>query len=286
MNGIINLLKPPGISSNGAVIYMRRLTGVKKTGHAGTLDPGASGVLPICVGRVTKLSAYFLDSAKEYIAEICFGKSTDTGDSYGQITLSGGRNPVAEEVKEALRLFLGETRQRTPAFSAAKHNGRKLYELARAGMEIPEKYRDIVIEELEYIKQTGGDSHIIRIFCGKGTYIRALCEDLGKALGTFAHMSFLVRTKSAGLEIVNSHTFEEIESMENVESAMLRADSLLTRFPEIIIEKCERKVLFNGGAILSDCGCGTYRIYCDDEFIGLAEWKNGRLKIVVLAAED
>ena len=286
MNGIINLLKPPGISSNGAVVYLRGMLGARKIGHAGTLDPGASGVLVICVGKATKLSEYLMDGAKEYVAEICFGKSTDTGDSYGRVVETGGEIPCAGRVKEALRSFLGETSQRTPAYSAAKHGGKKLYELARKGVETPEKIRKIVIHELEYIKETGEDSHLIRVACGRGTYIRVLCEDIGKRLGTCAYMSFLARTKDAGLDISGAYTFEELEGLKNKETALLRADTLLERFPQIRIGADKRKALANGGVIGCALPDGIYRAYADGDFLGLAEVKGGAARMAVLIAES
>ena len=155
MNGVINFLKPPGMSSNGAVVFLRGLLGVRKTGHAGTLDPGACGVLPICVGKATKISSYMMGGTKEYIAEITFGKRTDTADSYGAvIETSTLPLPDKHQLMDVLGGFCGDIIQQTPAYSAVKHNGRKLYQLARAGIEIAPKMRDVRIDDIVYIAQT------------------------------------------------------------------------------------------------------------------------------------
>lgn len=286
MNGVINFLKPPGMSSNGAVVYLRGITGAK-TGHAGTLDPGACGVLPVCVGRATKISSYLMGGVKEYIAEISFGKSTDTGDSYGNVTeVSQTPPPGSAHVKEALYAFLGDTRQRTPAYSAVKHVGRKLYSLARRGADIPELFRDITIHETEYLCGTRTGAHLIRVVCGKGTYIRALCEDVGKSLGVPAYMSFLVRTKCSGLDINDAFTADELNGQAAVESALIPADALLANMPEIYIEAGMRKPLLNGAAVRYESeDIKEARVYVDGGFLGIGQIKNNSVKITVLLAD-
>ena len=226
MNGVINFLKPPGMSSNGAVVFLRGLLNVKKTGHAGTLDPGACGVLPICIGKATKISSYLMGGKKEYIAEITFGRSTDTGDSYGKTTGKSSKPlPNESDVKGVLDSFCGNIKQQTPAYSAVKHEGKKLYQLARQGIVVPRKIRDIIIYEIEYMNQIRTDAHLIRVVCGKGTYIRALCEDIGKSLDTLAYMSFLVRTKCADLDIEQSISADEIKAIAaNAKSVLLPMD--------------------------------------------------------------
>ncbi len=164
MNGIIDFLKPPGMSSNGAVVFIRGLLGGEKTGHAGTLDPGACGVLPICVGRATKVSSYLMDGKKEYIAEIAFGATTDTGDSYGQVIEKSDKTlPKPEDVRLVLDDFKGVYSQQTPAYSAVKHKGTKLYKLARSGKETPEIKRDVNIYEIEYLRSNSSKTHLIRV---------------------------------------------------------------------------------------------------------------------------
>ncbi len=288
MNGIINFLKPPGMSSNGAVVFLRGLTGVKKTGHAGTLDPGASGVLPICIGKATRISSYMMSGSKEYIAEVTFGKRTDTGDSYGRVTeQSDAPLPDEKSVKDALQGFVGSLTQQTPAYSAVKHEGAKLYQLARRGIEVAPKFRDIVIHEAEYLKQTREDAYLLRIVCGKGTYVRQLCEDIGQTLGLPAYMSFLVRTQCAGLDISKAYTADELKSMgDGISDVLLPMDSFLEKFP--VIDASEEKgiYLING----NDVSCEgedveEARIYVQNRFVGLGQRLDGRLKINVLLVD-
>ena len=288
MNGVINFLKPPGMSSNGAVVFLRGLLGKKKTGHAGTLDPGACGVLPICVGKATKISSYLMGGEKEYIAEIAFGKSTDTGDSYGTVTgVSDKTFPGEQELKKVLTDFYGTISQQTPGYSAAKHNGRKLYQIARAGKDVPVKTRDVVIREIEHIGQTKENAHLIRVVCGKGTYIRTLCEDIAKRLDTLAHMSFLVRTKCGGLEISQALTADELIDMnENREQALLSMDMFLKDISMAAVDSGNRNILLNGGSIgYEEADEHSVRVYADKEFLGIGLIKDHRLKITTLLVD-
>lgn len=287
MNGVINFLKPPGMSSNGAVVFLRGLLG-KKTGHTGTLDPGACGVLPICVGKATKISDFLMGGTKEYIAEITFGKSTDTGDSYGQITKTSDNTfPTASEVKHVLSFFCGSISQQTPAYSAVKYQGKKLYQYARQGIEVPRKDRNIVIYEITYISQIRADAHLIRVLCGKGTYIRVLCEDIGKKLNTHAYMSFLVRSKCASLDISNAYTADELIDMNgNMDGVLLTMDMFLTHMPSLTVGISQRKILFNGGSV--DCleeDTLAVRIYVENAFFGIGCVEKNRLKITTLLVD-
>lgn len=288
MNGIINFLKPPGMSSNGAVVFLRGLTGVKKTGHAGTLDPGASGVLPICIGKATRISSYMMGGRKEYIAEVAFGKRTDTGDSYGRVTeQSDAPLPDQNSVMNALKGFVGSLTQQTPAYSAVKHEGAKLYQLARRGIEVAPKFRNIVIHEAEYIKQTREDAHLLRIVCGKGTYVRQLCEDIGQTLGLPAFMSFLVRTRCAGLDISNAYTADELKSMgDGINDVLLPMDSFFEKLPVIYANEDKSVYLINGNDVSCDGeDIEEARIYVQNRFVGLGQRLDGRLKINVLLVD-
>jgi tRNA pseudouridine55 synthase len=288
MNGVINFLKPPGMSSNGAVVFLRGLLGVKKTGHAGTLDPGACGVLPICVGKATRISSYMMGGSKEYIAEVTFAKSTDTGDSYGSVTsVSDVSLPSEEAVKSALEVFSGLITQQTPAYSAVKHEGQKLYELARRGIEVDPKHREIMIYEAEYLRQTRVDAHLLRIVCGKGTYIRQLCEDIGQRLGIPAYMSFLVRTKCAGLDIDNAYTADELKQMrEQIKDALLPIDVFLSAFPRIEADKRLYPALINGNNV-NDPGDNIDKasIYVQGRLLGIGQRIGGQLKISTMLVE-
>ena len=289
MNGIINFLKPPGMSSNGAVVYLRGVLGVRKTGHAGTLDPGACGVLPICVGKGTKISSYLMGGKKEYIAEVAFAFRTDTGDSYGNVTgTSDAPFPSESEVRRALSTFAGRITQQTPAYSAVKHEGRRLYQLAREGEIIPPKSREVHIFETEYMAQTREDAHLFRVVCSKGTYIRTLCEDIGEQLGTLAYMSFLVRSKCAGLGIEDAMTADELKSMgEDKSSILLPIDRFLQDLPRIDTNTADRKALFNGLDIAhSGDRADKVRIYSGEELMGIGRLAGGRLKITTRLVDE
>ncbi|MGI5850442.1 MAG: tRNA pseudouridine(55) synthase TruB [Christensenellales bacterium] len=288
MNGIVNFLKPPGMSSNGAVMFFRKLLGGVKTGHAGTLDPGACGVLPLCVGKATKISAYLMGGEKEYIAEITFGKTTDTGDSYGRITgMIDADFPDVDDIMQALSQFCGRIFQQTPAYSAAKHEGKKMYELARKGIEIPRKDREVFIRDIKYLTRTKPNAHLIRVVCGKGTYIRTLCEDIGKSLGSLAYMSFLVRTRCAGLNIADAYTANELAcSKDDIIKAVLPMDMFLDSIPQADVNKSYRSVLFNGGRVVyHGQDSDAIRVYAENEFIGIGCVKNSQLKITTLLAD-
>lgn len=287
MNGVINFLKPPGMSSSGAVMYLRGILGGVKTGHAGTLDPGACGVLPICVGRATKVSSYLMGGSKEYIAEITFGKSTDTGDSYGRVTgVSNSAAPSPEQVKEALKFFIGDMVQQTPAYSAVKLGGQKSYELARRGVEVPSKPRDIVIHDIEYLFCTRPDAHLIRVACGKGTYIRALCEDIGRSLGTLGYMSFLIRTKCAKLGIASSVTADELRQPGKAEKALIPVESFFDGIPAVTADRSRAKLLLNGASVdFAESDQQTVRVYIEKEFTGLGRLENHKLKITTFLSD-
>lgn len=289
MNGVINFLKPPGMSSNGAVVFLRGLLGVKKTGHAGTLDPGACGVLPICVGKATRISAYLMGGEKEYIAEVTFGKATDTGDSYGGIKqVAAASPPGGDAVRAALAGFVGRTRQRTPAYSAVSHEGQKLYKLARRGVETPLIHRDVVIHAAEYLSQTRADAHLFRVVCGKGTYIRALCEDLGAALGTCGYMSLLVRTRCAGLAIAQAHTAEELREMRGrYEDALKPMDMFLGGLPRVDAQPQDRVRLVNGACVpYEGDGVAAARVYLGGALLGIGCAQRGSLKITTLLVDE
>ena len=280
MDGVINFLKPPGMSSNAVVVFLRKLLNVQKVGHTGTLDPGACGVLPICVGKATRISAYMMDDKKEYIAEVKFGKCTDTGDSYGKMTQeSHVAMPSDDEVMCATRSFTGDITQQTPAYSAVKVGGRKRYDLARRGETLPELYRSVHIYDIECMGRTGPDSHRIRVMCGKGTYIRTLCEDIGKALGQCAYMSFLARTMCAGLSIADAVTAEELQS-GNAEDMLLPMEPFLTKLARVDAPAEQRDRLFHGVSVSIDMpDIETACIFADGELMGIGSVLQGMAKI-------
>ncbi len=213
--GIVNILKPPGMTSSDVVADTRHIFKIKRVGHTGTLDPGAAGVLPVCIGRATRLFDILVDKQKEYVAEITFGIATDTEDAYGRITQTDSARSVTEkEVRAVLPRFTGIIEQTAPMYSAVSIDGKRLYQLAREGAERVEIKRQANIEKTQLIRQTGHNRFLLRIVCSRGTYVRTLCADIGKALETCAYMSFLLRTRSGDFTIDNAYTIAELRQMK------------------------------------------------------------------------
>lgn len=209
MHGVVNLLKPPGMTSHDAVAFVRRVMGLKKVGHTGTLDPAAAGVLPICVGQATRLAEYLQAGTKEYIAEATFGSQTDSGDLLGETILEADFSHVnLENLRQILDQFRGKIEQTPPLHSAIKVGGKKLYELARAGETIEIPTRQVTISRI-FVTRWESPRATIHIECSGGTYIRSLVRDLGLALDSAATMTFLVRTRSGGFSLDEAVACEE-----------------------------------------------------------------------------
>ncbi len=276
MNGFIDLLKPPGMSSGAAVAVVKRLTG-ERVGHAGTLDPEAAGVLPIMVGRATRLLDCFSDHTKSYVAEIAFAGATDTQDAQGSVTEPGMRVPEREEILAVLPRFRGAIMQRPPAYSALKQNGVPLYALARQGKTVEAKARETVIRSLELGERTGRDGYMLSIDCGSGTYIRTLCHDIGQALNAPAHMRFLLRTRHGAFAIENAATVEEImEAGETgtLEKYLLPLDHPLRELRPLRLPEQYWKLGRNGGKLPAGLLPGLdekerCRVYAGEELLGV-----------------
>ena len=213
MNGILNVLKPPGMTSHDVVNFIRREINIKKVGHTGTLDPEAAGVLPICIGKATKAVQYITEKKKKYRANIKFGITTDTQDKYGTIIKEVKVSDIRHEfLQEIIFKFIGKIKQTPPLHSAIKHKGKRLYQYALEGQVVDVKSREIEIYDLCIIDKVNKDEFIIDIVCSKGTYIRTLCNDIGEMSKYGAHMSQLVRLESGPFTINDSLTLEEIQS--------------------------------------------------------------------------
>lgn len=287
MNGFLNILKPPGMSSGGVVSKFKYLTG-ERTGHAGTLDPEAAGVLPIMIGRATRLLDYLPDDKKVYVCEIAFSGATTTQDAQGKIVEEGRGVPEQKELEEILPSFIGNVLQRPPIYSALKRDGVALYKLARRGAEVELDKRNVMIRSIELLGKGEKDSYRLRICCGRGTYIRTLCHDIGQALGCPAHMRFLLRTASAGLSIKDSHLIEEFETPLDAEKALIPMDSLLTHIPPFIVDPVYRVQAANGKAVpCNEEIRGPVRMYLDGIMIGIAEQRkmDGLLHFKVICAD-
>lgn len=218
MHGVLNLLKPPGMSSHDVVARVRRVLGEKRVGHTGTLDPAAAGVLPVCVGQGTRLVEYLQAGSKEYRAEMLFGMETDSGDLLGQTTHEvDAKSLVRAQVEEVIPRFLGEIEQVPPLHSAIKVDGQRLYDIARSGGEAEIPTRRVHISRLEIVDfarstENGRSRALIHVECSGGTYIRSLIRDLARAAGTLATMSFLVRTRSGSFGLHEACSLEELSS--------------------------------------------------------------------------
>lgn len=213
MDGVLNLLKPPGMTSHDVVSVVRRALGIKKVGHTGTLDPGVAGVLPICVGRATRLAEFITGEDKAYRAEITFGVTTDTQDSFGVVTgRQDGSHLSRGDIAYNLTRFHGTIMQVPPMVSAVKVGGKRLYELAREGREVERAARPVTIHKLQLLDFRPGEHPVafVDVVCSKGTYIRTLAADLGAQLGVGAHMSYLVRTRSGAFTLEDADTLEDL----------------------------------------------------------------------------
>ena len=258
INGILNLNKPPGCSSHDMVYFVRRLFGTKKAGHTGTLDPMASGVLPMLLGSATKLSDLLLERDKSYCAVLKLGVSTDTMDTTGTVTKrAAGPLPGFEEVERAATGFMGEIWQRPPIYSAIKINGKKLYDYAREGKEIEAEPRLVRIYSISCEKTDVSGEYILNIECSKGTYIRSICHDIGEKLSCGGVMAALERTRSGKFCISNAYSPEYLEDhkakggIEAVSSLLLSCEDVLTEFArkKIILDEFYTRLAKNGAEI-------------------------------------
>jgi len=221
VDGIINVLKPPGMTSAAVVGWLRKQLHGQKIGHAGTLDPDAVGVLPVCVGKASRLAEYFTAQGKSYRAELTFGLTTTTQDAAGQIIACQEPRLTRADLEAVLPRFLGEIQQLPPMFSAVRHSGRRLYEYARSGIEVERQARTVTVYSLQVVgwREERFPCAVLDVECSKGTYIRTLCHDIGQALGCGGHMSYLLRTRSGPFTLATSWTLEELEAAQAVGDA-------------------------------------------------------------------
>lgn len=251
INGVISILKPPGMTSHDVVSFLRKKTGIKKIGHTGTLDPGAAGVLPVCIGKATKIVDYIMAENKTYICEITLGNRTDTYDKYGKFLFDENKDCsdiTLELFIEVLKQFTGVISQAPPAYSAIKIDGERAYDLARRGVEFEIKSRSISIYSIE-IKKFSPPFVMVEVNCSKGTYIRSLCNDIGDALGCGAYMSFLLRTQTGNFNIDNSYILEDITSLEDVQKYIYKIDEVL-KMESVYIEECYTSKILNGNQLV------------------------------------
>ena len=265
MNGILIVDKKIGETSFDVIRDVRKKYNMQKVGHTGTLDPMATGVLPILLGDATKLSDFLMDHDKEYVAILKLGKKTNTGDSEGEV-IEEGKIPKLEtsKIEEVLKEFLGTSMQTPPMYSAIKVNGKKLYEYARAGEEIERNKRKIEIFKIELISYKD-DEIEYKVNCSKGTYIRTLCEDISEKLGTVGYMKSLRRTR------VGEFSLEDTGKIFSIEDVMKNR-------PKYDLKEGEKNQFLNGASIKISLEDGLLRVYFNNLFIGLGKVENGKLK--------
>lgn len=284
VHGILLLNKPQGVTSNWALQKVKRLFNAQKAGHTGSLDPLATGMLPICFGEATKFSQYLLDADKCYEVTAALGIKTNTGDALGEIIARvEGRAISQDDLHEVLQAFLGKSKQVPSMFSALKHQGRPLYEYARAGVEVEREARDIYIHQLSLVDFDARHFSLV-VSCSKGTYIRNLIEDIGNKLGVGAHVTRLHRKYTAGFADEPMHALNDLaeQSKEALLNCLLPIDRATAFFPRMTIEFDEESALRQGKIIKiqPENNCGIMRLYrLDGRFVGLGEVdESGHLK--------
>ncbi len=273
VDGVLLLDKPVGLSSNDALQKARRLFSAAKGGHTGTLDPLASGLLPLCFGEATKFSADLLDADKTYEATLQLGVTTDSGDAEGQVTATAAVQVSEAELQAALLKFAGDIDQIPPMHSALKRDGRPLYELARQGIEVPREARRVTIHAIECL-EFSGDVVRLRVACSKGTYIRVLAADIGAALGCGAHLTALRRTRVADLSLDGAVTLAELEALPEDERAgrLAPVDALLQSLPRVDIDGEAEQRFSHGNPVDLPAGLqGKLRVYANQTLIGVGE---------------
>lgn len=283
MNGIILIDKPQGWTSHDVVGKLRGILHERRIGHSGTLDPLATGLLVVFIGRATRAVEFAEADRKEYIAGLRLGMSTDTQDITGRIKSKETDIPDEPEVRIAIERFRGELEQIPPMYSAVKIGGKKLYELARKGESIERKPRHITIFGLEITGRSDND-YILDVVCSKGTYIRTLCHDIGAALGCGGCMSSLRRTKSGVFSVDNAYTIAEIQEAADrgeEEKLLLPIDTLFAGYTKLSVDADSEKKLKNGCIINTSSPDGRFRVYSEDgEFLLLGDVKDGVMKTV------
>lgn len=281
-NGILIVNKPSGWTSQDVVSKLRGALHEKRIGHGGTLDPMATGVLPVFVGRATRGVEFFEAAEKEYIAGLKLGITTDTEDTTGNILQQHPVNISKEALEQVLQGFLGEIEQIPPMYSAIKIGGQKLYELARKGQSVERKPRKITIFELELL-DGAADSWRIRVRCSKGTYVRTLCKDIGERLGCGGCMESLVRTKAGVYTLGEAVDLQEFlsRSEENRLSALRGVDTMFSGLPRVLAGEKQEQLIRNGASYRTSLEDGEYRVYNENhEFLMLGKAENGQMKTV------
>ncbi len=282
-NGIISIDKPQGWTSQDVTAKLRRVFQTRRIGHGGTLDPMATGVLPVFVGRATRGVEFFEHAEKTYEATLRLGLTTDTEDITGTVLTRQEVSVTEEAFLDILSRFRGDIFQVPPMYSALKVNGQKLYDLARKGREVERKPRPITIFRLECLEFSGSEARLL-VQCSKGTYIRTLCKDIGEALGCGGCMAALRRVQAGAYTIEDSVKLEELlrawESGEDVTKRLLPVDSMFAQYPALTLTPNQARRIRNGNAFSTTVSPGRYRVYDGGEFLALTEVADGVMTTV------
>lgn len=287
MNGFLNILKPPGMTSAAVVATVRRLSGEKRVGHAGTLDPEAAGVLPVMIGKAARLFDYLVDKEKEYVAECAFGTATDTQDATGRVIARGENYPSYAAVVRAAGELVGDIWQRPSMYSAIKQDGVAMYQRARRGETVEVPLRQVHVSAIDLRGETVNHGVMMAIRCGKGTYIRSICSDLGEKVGCPAHMRFLLRSQSGIFRLDTALTLEEAAayaSSGTLAQHLLPLDMPLQHLPKVNAGENLRKQVENGAKLPLRLLSGdalaegqAARVYLNDVFWGMAAREGDKL---------
>lgn len=280
LDGVLLFDKPLELSSNTALQKVRRLYQAEKAGHTGTLDPLASGLLPVCFGEATKFSMGLLDADKTYRATVRLGLTTTTGDAEGEVISSQPVNVTAEGVEGVLSSFRGAIQQLPPMYSALKHQGKPLYEYIRKGETVERALRDVFIHDLRMTRLEGTELDFV-VRCSKGTYVRTLAEDIGAALGCGGHLIALRRTGIAAFDLAAAYTLAQLEAMDDGarDTALLPLDCMLQDLPSLELDAVELQRMAQGQRLGKQLGIpdGKLRLYSAGRFIGVGELLGTRL---------
>ena len=273
-HGILLLDKPAGLTSNAALSRVKRILGIKKAGHTGALDPMATGLLPLCFGQATKVSQFLLESDKQYLADIRLGRTTISGDADGEV-IDEREVPVLtrEQIEAVLEPFRGPIEQIPPMVSALKHKGKRLHELARAGIEVERKPRSVIIHRLDLL-DFDQNRLTVRVACSKGTYIRSLAMDIGETIGCGAHLSALRRERSGPFSLEKAISLDALSdlSRDDARALLIPPDQALADLPSIQLTPEQTASLRHGQPVrLNTDSIDLARLYCADEFVGLGQ---------------
>lgn len=290
MEGIILINKPKDYTSQDVVSKVKKILNIKKAGHTGTLDPMATGLLPVMLGNYTKLSKYLIEHDKTYVATLKLGMKTDTGDNTGKVIEERAVDVDFNKIEEVLKSFLGKQMQIPPMYSAIKIDGKKLYEYAREGKIVSVPPREIEIYKINLININIDDKEIkFSVACSKGTYIRVLCENIAEKLNTVGTMSGLERVNVDMFNIIDAVTFEQLEENKNnpafIEKHLLKMEDVLSKYEKISLDEKKKKSFLNGVLLSIDASDGIYNITINDKYIGTGTVKNKMLKRDIIMEE-